>query len=298
MNAIEVKGLKKFYGRARGIDGLDLTISEGEFFGFVGPNGAGKSTTIRILLGLLKADSGSARILGKDIEKEKVSILSEVGYLPSEAAFYSGMRVKEMLALSANLRKSDCREEAKRLCERLNLDTSRKVEELSLGNRKKTAIVCALQSRPKICILDEPTSGLDPLMQREFFMILKERHEQGMTVFLSSHVLSEIQNNCTRAAIIREGRIIACDDVEALAQTNAKQVHIRGKIDVSSLKEIRDLQQTEDGTGFLYAGDINRLIQVLSKQQIRDLSISEPNLEEIFMHYYQEGGAENDHDKA
>ena len=150
-----------------------------------------------------------------DIEKEQQKLLSRVGYLPSEAAFYTGMRVRDILKLSADLRKVDCREEAQLLCQRLKLDTSRKVDELSFGNKKKVAIVCALQHKPELLILDEPTSGLDPLMQREFFQILHERNAEGTTIFLSSHMLSEIQRNCNRAAIIREGRIIACDSVEA-----------------------------------------------------------------------------------
>lgn len=292
MNAIEMKGLTKFYGKARGIVGLDLAVPEGEFFGFIGPNGAGKSTTIRTLLGLIKRSGGSAWIFGKDIAAEKDRILAEVGYMPSEAVFYPGMRVREVIRLSAGLRRKDCAQEADLLCRRLGLDTSKKVDELSFGNRKKVSIVCALQHHPRLCILDEPTSGLDPLMQREFFEILKERNARGATVFLSSHVLSEIQRNCTRAAIIREGRLIACDSVEALSKTSAKRVHVQGEVTVSSLKEVRDLQQTGNGASFLYGGDIRTLLRVLSEQKITDLTISEPDLEEIFLHYYLDGGEE------
>ena len=290
MNAIETNKLTKYYGKSRGIIDLDLAVEQGEFFGFIGPNGAGKSTTIRTLLGLIQPTTGSARILGKDILTEKEAILAQVGYLPSEAMFYSGMRVKDVIKLSADLRKKDCRKEAENLCRRLDLDTSKKVEELSFGNRKKVSIVCALQHNPAVCILDEPTSGLDPLMQREFFSILKERHEQGTTIFLSSHILSEIQRNCTRAAIIREGRIIACDSVEVLGRTNAKRIHIQGDLDLSSLSGIKDLKRSEHGMSFLFGGDINELIRALSGQDIHDLSIAEPDLEEIFMHYYVDGG--------
>ena len=290
MNAIETIKLTKYYGKSRGIIDLDLAVEQGEFFGFIGPNGAGKSTTIRTLLGLIQPTTGSARILGKDILTEKEAILAQVGYLPSEAMFYSGMRVKDVIKLSADLRKKDCRKEAENLCRRLDLDTSKKVEELSFGNRKKVSIVCALQHNPAVCILDEPTSGLDPLMQREFFSILKELHEQGTTIFLSSHILSEIQRNCTRAAIIREGRIIACDSVEVLGRTNAKRIHIQGDLDLSSLSGIKDLKRSEHGMSFLFGGDINELIRALSGQDIHDLSIAEPDLEEIFMHYYVDGG--------
>ena len=192
MDAIKITNLTKYYGKSRGIIDLNLTVREGEFFGFIGPNGAGKSTTIRTLLGLIGRSSGSAEILGMDIAREKQKILSEVGYLPSEAVFYSGMRVKDVIKFSADMRKKNCREEAERLCERLQLDTSKRIEELSFGNRKKVAIVCVLQHMPRLCVLDEPTGGLDPLMQREFFSILKERNKAGATIFLSSHVLSVV----------------------------------------------------------------------------------------------------------
>lgn len=291
MNAIETNGLTKFYGKSRGIVNLDLTVKEGEFFGFIGPNGAGKSTTIRTLLGLIKPSGGNARIFGKDIISQKESILSEVGYLPSEAVFYPSMRVKDVIKFSADLRKTDCKREAAKLCERLDLDTSKKVDELSFGNRKKVAIVCALQHNPRLLILDEPTGGLDPLMQREFFAFLRERNEQGTSIFLSSHVLSEIQRNCNRAAIIREGKIIACDSVEALSDTSAKKVIIHGDIDISSLSCVRSIQQNKDSVSFLYSGDLNLLMKVLSQNDIKDISISEPDLEEIFLHYYSDKNA-------
>ena len=289
MNAIQTDGLTKFYGRSRGIIDLDLEVHEGEFYGFIGPNGAGKSTTIRILMGLIHKTRGSARILGKDISKEKEQILSVTGYLPSEAVFYPDMRGRDLIRLSADLRRKDCRKTSSDLCERLQLDPSRRISELSFGNRKKLAVVCALQHDPQICILDEPTGGLDPLMQREFFEILKERNKKGMTVFLSSHILSEVQRFCGRAAIIRAGRIIASGSVEELTRTNAKRVTVRGTFDPSGLPDVRDLQISGDMVSFLYGGDINLLLSRLSRHQIMDLSLSEPDLEEIFLHYYTEG---------
>ena len=290
MDAIKTTGLTKYYGKARGIIDLNLCVPEGEFFGFIGPNGAGKSTTIRTLLGLISPSGGSGEIFGMDMVKERQKILDCVGYLPSEAVFYQDMRVRDVLKLSAGLRKKDCREEAARLCERLELDTSRKVDELSFGNRKKVAIVCALQHRPRLLVLDEPTSGLDPLMQREFFSILRERNQEGATVFLSSHVLSEIQRNCRRAAIIREGRLIACDSVEALSKTNAKRVTVHGELDIEKLPGVRDIQPLDGGASFLFSGDINALVNKLAACRLTDLSVAEPDLEEIFLHYYTEGG--------
>lgn len=289
MNAIQTEGLTKFYGNSRGILDLDLTVQEGEFYGFIGPNGAGKSTTIRTLLGLIRKTRGSARVLGMDIAKEKEQILAETGYLPSEAVFYPDMRGRDLIRLSADLHRKDCKKTSEELCERLQLDPTRRIGELSFGNRKKLAVVCALQHNPRLCILDEPTGGLDPLMQREFFEILKERNRQGMTVFLSSHILSEIQRFCSRAAIIREGRIIASGSVEELARTNAKRISIRGSFDPSGLPDVRDLQRSDDTVSFLYGGDINLLLARLGKDPILDLTISEPDLEEIFLHYYTKG---------
>ena len=290
MEAIKTVGLTKYYGSSRGIIGLNLSVEAGECFGFIGPNGAGKSTTIRTLLGLISPTAGSAQIFGKDIGREKEAILREVGYLPSEAVFYPGMKVKDILKFSADLRRKDCTEEAGALSDRLQLDTSRKADELSFGNRKKVAIVCALQSDPALLILDEPTGGLDPLMQHEFFDIIRERNRKGATVFLSSHVLSEVQRNCTRAAVIREGKIIACDSVEALAKTNAKRISVRGRVELEGLAGSRDRKAVEKGVSFLYSGDMNRLIQRLSEGEISDLSVSEPDLEEIFLHYYGREG--------
>ena len=290
MEAIKTVNLTKYYGKSRGIVELNLSVKEGECFGFIGPNGAGKSTTIRTLLGLISPTSGSAQIFGRDILKEKEEILQNIGYLPSEAVFYPGMKVRDLLKLSADMRKMNCAEEARKLCDRLQLDISRKVNELSFGNRKKVAIVCALQSNSRLLILDEPTGGLDPLMQREFFEIVRERNQSGATIFLSSHVLSEIQRNCTRAAIIREGRIIACDSVDALAKTNARRVTLHGSAALDGLVGIRDRSDINGSVSFLYSGDMNILLRRLSSGNITDLAISEPDLEEIFLHYYEKDG--------
>ena len=292
MEAIKTNKLTKYYGKARGIIDLDLTVEQGECFGFIGPNGAGKSTTIRTLLGLIFPTSGSAQVLGKDVVREKTAVLRDTGYLPSEAMFYAGMRVRDVLKLSADLRRQDCAAEAKTLCDRLRLDPAGKVDELSFGNRKKVAIVCALQSNPSLLILDEPTGGLDPLMQREFFEIIRERNQSGVTVFLSSHILSEVQRNCNRAAVIREGRIIACDSVEALAKSNAKRISIYGSADLTGLDGIKDVKRGDNAVSFLYSGDMNPLLHRLSEGDIHDLSVSEPDLEEIFLHYYEKAGDE------
>ncbi len=290
MDAIRTEALTKRYGKARGIEQVSLRVQQGEFFGFIGPNGAGKSTTIRTLLGLLRPTSGTAEVCGYPVGREMRPILARVGYLPSESAFYPGMRVGEVLRLSAGLRKKSCKEAAGRLCERLQLDPGRRVEELSFGNRKKVGIVCALQHDPELLILDEPTSGLDPLMQKEFFAILQERHKSGATIFLSSHILSEVQRNCGRAAIIREGRVIACDSIEALARTSARRVTLHGSAPLEGLAGIRDKKEADGIVSFLYSGEMGRLLAALAAGQVRDLTVTEPDLEEIFLHYYEGKG--------
>lgn len=289
MQAIKTENLTKFYGKSRGIIDVSLSIDEGEFFGFIGPNGAGKSTLIRTLLGLIAPTSGRAEIFGRDIVTERTEILKSVGYMPSEAKFYSGMRVGEMLDLSAKLRGVDCTAEQKLLCERLELDTSRKIDELSLGNRKKVGIVTALQHNPALCILDEPTSGLDPLMQKEFYSILSERCKAGATVFLSSHILAEIARYCNRAAIIREGKILVTESVENLAHTGIKRVALRGISDLESFRAIdgiRDVTMADGAVKFLYSGEACALLSHLAKINPTDVSITDPELDEILISYY------------
>ena len=291
MDAIRTNALTKYYGRTRGIEHISLTVERGDFFGFIGPNGAGKSTFIRALLGLIRPSAGQAEIFGLDAGKDREKLLAQVGYLPSEVAFYHGMRVKDILKLSAALRGKDCGAAAGQLCERLELDPARKAEQLSLGNRKKAAIVCALQHEPDLLILDEPTSGLDPLMQREFFAILRERSARGATVFLSSHILSEVWQNCAHAAIIRDGSVIAGGSVQDLARTGARRVSVRGHVELTGLAGVRDLHVSPEGAAFLYTGDMQPLLGALARGSVGDLAVSEPDLEEVFLHYYEKGGS-------
>ena len=279
MFAIETKNLTKYYGKSRGIIDVNLSVEQGDFFGFIGPNGAGKSTTIRTLLGLISPTSGTANIFGEND-------LSNVGYLPSETVFYRGIKVREILKLSADLRKQNCQKEADILCERLELDPSRKIEELSFGNRKKVGIVCALQHQPQLYILDEPTSGLDPLMQREFYSILEERNKKGATVFLSSHVLSEIARHCKHAAVIREGRILVSDSIDKLGHTGVKRVMLRGIGQLPEMLHAKDIKVENDIVQFLYDGKPEQLLKELSSLSFEDINISDPDLEEVFMHYY------------
>lgn len=285
--AIEIRGLTKHYGENRGIDNVSFEVKSGEVFGFLGPNGAGKSTTIRCLLGLIQPSGGSASMLGWDIVAQHKDIMKWVGYIPSETMFYPSMKAGEVIQFSANVRGLDCRKEAAMLCERLKVDVNKKIGELSLGNRKKIGIVCAMQHKPKLFIFDEPTSGLDPLIQAEFFALIKEYNEQGATCFLSSHVLSEVKKYCNRAAIVKDGKLVKVDSIENLSHTNAKQVKITGVTELD-LDGISNLKRERNGVEFVYKGDINALLQALSGRQIQDLSIEEPSLEDVFMHYYDE----------
>ena len=286
MKAIETFELTKYYGKTRGIENVSLSVEEGEFFGFIGPNGAGKSTLIRTLLGLISPTSGRAEIFGRDIITSKIENLCDIGYLPSETSFWKGMRVSDVLTFTAKMRGVDCAQEARILCERLDLDTERKIEQLSLGNKKKVGIVCALQHKPRLCILDEPTSGLDPLMQQEFFNILRERNNDGATIFLSSHNLSEIKKYCGKAAIIREGGILLSDSVDNLAHTGVKKVSVKGVEKLPEIAGTSNINWDGERLSFLYSGGASELLSSLSTLGLTDVNISDPELDEIFMNYY------------
>ena len=269
---IEIQNLTKNYGKHRGVNNVSFEVNKGEIYGFLGPNGAGKSTTIRAMLGMIKYDKGDISICGYDAVKDHEQILKNVGYMPSEAWFYPGMKVKEIIKLAADVRKTDCRKEAERLCEELQVNVDRKISDLSLGNRKKVSIVCAMQHKPKLFIFDEPTSGLDPLMQNTFFSLIKGYVNEGATCFLSTHVLSEVRNYCDRVAIMKEGNLIVTDTVDNLTKNSSKRI-----------KMIRDGEKLD----FLYKDDLNNLYKELEGHNIEDILIEEPSIEDIFMHYYE-----------
>ena len=290
---IDITDLSKFYGKARGIEHVNLEIEEGEIFGFIGPNGAGKSTTIRILLNLIFPTGGSARIMGLDVIRETRKIKRQVGYIPSDGSPYSSMDVHEFLSYC--IRFYQVQNSAHRiaeLSELFELDLKRKIAELSMGNRKKVSIVQSLLHNPKLLILDEPTMGLDPLMQAKFFELLRSENRKGMTIFFSSHVLSEVQLLCKRVAIIKEGKIIKLEDIETLRKKQLKKVHIKfgdqvNEEDFSIHGIDRIIIRLGNMLSFMYSGDINELVGLLAERKIVDLTIEEPSLEEIFLHYYK-----------
>lgn len=269
---IEISHMTKNYGKHRGVTDLSLTVEQGTIFGFLGPNGAGKSTTIRAMLGFIRYDSGQISLFGKDVRRHREEILAQVGYMPSEAMLYPAMKVKEIIRLAAQVRGLDCAREAARLCERLQVDTEKKIRELSLGNRKKVSIVCAMQHRPRLFVFDEPTSGLDPLMQTTFFQLIREYVDQGATCILSTHVLPEVKRYCDHVAIMKEGQLQCVETVTALTKARVKRI-----------KWVRDGKQEE----FLYDRDLNELYRELEGHDITELLIEEPSLEEAFIEYYR-----------
>ncbi len=291
-NIVEIKELTKYYGKHRGIENVSFNIEKSEIFGFIGPNGAGKSTTIRSILGLIRPNSGEAKIFGMDCIKKAPEIANQIGYLPSEVFYYDGMKVKDLLNYSASFYKKDCKKRILELSNIMNLDLNKKIEDLSFGNKKKVGIVQGLLHSPKLIILDEPTSGLDPLMQQTFFELLEDENKKGVTIFMSSHILNEVQRLCGRIAIIKNGKIIKTEKISELQGNNYKKIKLETisplPNELVSSSNITNLSENKNNYNFIYNGDINFLISQLSKIKIKNVVIDEPDLEEIFMHYYSD----------
>jgi ABC-2 type transport system ATP-binding protein len=290
---IDITDLSKFYGKARGIEHINLQINEGEIFGFIGPNGAGKSTTIRILMNMIFPTSGSARIMGMDVISETKKIKNHVGYIPSDANAYSSMDVNEFLTYCLHFYNTENGE--KRISDLLDmfgLEPGRKIAELSMGNRKKVSIIQSLIHNPKLLILDEPTTGLDPLMQSVFFELLRSENKKGMTIFFSSHILGEVQLLCKRVAIIKDGKIIQLEDIENLRKKQLKKISVEfgdpADQEGFSIPGIVNIIAARTGLlSFMYSGTIEDLVSFLSNKKLNNLTIEEPSLDEIFLHYYK-----------
>lgn len=290
MSIIEVNHLTKYYGKARGIVDVSFNVEEGEIFGFIGPNGAGKSTTIRLFCSLIYPTSGTATIFGKDCIKYGPEIRQEIGYLPSEVFYYERMKVLDLLKYSASFYKKDCTKRLHELAELMELDLSRRIDDLSYGNKKKVGIVQGLLHQPKVILLDEPTAGLDPLMQQKFFNLIGEENQRGATVFFSSHILGEVQRMCSRVAIIKEGRIIQIEDIKTLQKNNYKKISVTApEIDEKrfAVSGVSNLNKSDGTLNFFYKGDINVITKLIGEKPVSDVSIEEPTLEEIFLHYYE-----------
>ena len=290
---IDITDLTKYYGKAKGIERVSLEIGEGEIFGFIGPNGAGKSTTIRILMNLIFPTSGSARIFGMDVVRKTKEIKRITGYVPSDANAYSSMDVEEFLVYCSRFHGIQSgRERITALSEMFALDLRRKIADLSFGNRKKVSIVQSLIHNPRLLIADEPSTGLDPLMQAAFFDLLRAENRKGMTIFYSSHILSEVQQLCKKVAIIKDGKIIQVEDIETLRKKQLKKVFIgfdsesgAGSFILPGMDE--PVSRSGNMLSFMYSGDINELVRKVSQMNLANLMIEEPSLDEIFMHYYK-----------
>ena len=294
---IRTEKLTKSYGSHRGIIDIDLTVEEGEAFGFLGPNGAGKTTTIRTLLDHIRPTSGRATIFGIDTTADPIAIHRRLGYLPGEFALYDKLTGGQTIGYFANLRGGVDKAYQRALVERLDLDTSRKFKEYSKGNKQKVGLVVALQHRPDLLMLDEPTSGLDPLVQQTFYEVIREAKAEGRTIFLSSHILSEVEKTCDRVAIIRDGQLVKVDRVEALRDLAHHQVELRFAGDIplgafAALPGVSDLTTEENLLRMRVSGSITPVVREAANYELLDFVSREPSLEETFLAQYGRGTEE------
>jgi ABC-2 type transport system ATP-binding protein len=293
--AIVIEGLTRSYGATLALDHLDLTVEQGEIFGFLGPNGAGKSTTIRILLDLIRPDSGRAWIVGFDCQRQSIDARRRCGYLAGEFRTWPGLTGRATVELLASMRGADVDMAAMgAYAERLRLDLARKAGEYSKGNRQKLGVLLALLGNPRVLLLDEPTSGLDPILQREVHAILQEKAAEGVTVFFSSHVMSEVEQVCHRVGILRSGRLIAVDEIEDLKAKGIRHVTVRfggtppARLDVPGTRVLRRNSATVE---FEVAGEVDALLKALAQHHVVDLETAQPTLDEILLSYYEEAPA-------
>ncbi len=291
---IETTDLTKSYGGARGITNVSLTVNEGEIFGFLGPNGAGKTTMIRLLLGLLHPTSGQATVGGHDCWADPVAVKRLVGYLPGEFAIDPGLTGAQVLSYLGNLRGGVDHAYRQELAERLGLDLTRKFREYSRGNKQKVGLVQAFMGRPRLLILDEPTGGLDPLNQQTFYDIVRDAHADGATVFLSSHILPEVEHTCHRVGIIREGELVNVDQVAALKDLKQHLVELTFPAPVAleavaAVPGVQNPMLSADGlvVHCTVAGDFHELLQFAAQHGVTNIVSQAPSLEEIFLRYYQ-----------
>jgi ABC-2 type transport system ATP-binding protein len=288
---IEIEKLTKWYGAHRGIEEVDLVIETGEIFGFLGPNGAGKTTTIRLLLDLIRPTSGRARVFGIDSAADPVAIHRRIGYVPGEFALYDRLTGAQTLEYFGNLRGGVDRTYQAGLIERFDLDPTRRFKEYSRGNKQKVGLLIALQHRPELLVLDEPTAGLDPLVQQTFFETMREGIREGGTVFLSSHILSEVEKSCDRVAIIREGRLVKVDRVDALRDLAHHQVELRfaGPVPAAEFEQLPGVSEVTADNHVLrmrVSGAISPVVQAAARYELLDFVSHEPSLEDTFLAQY------------
>lgn len=293
MVAIEVRNLKKYFDKVKAVDDVSFSVEKGEVFGFLGPNGAGKTTTIRCFMDFISPISGSISLLTKDPHKDSVFLKKEIGYLPADSHLYTEWTGKEHIDFVALAKRITDRKTIDSLVERLNFDTSAKVKHLSSGNKQKLAVILALIADPKLLILDEPTQGLDPIVQNEFYEILRNFQSQGGTVFMSSHNLPEVERICSRVGIIKDGKLITVETIQSIREKSVHSVYVSffEEIDVNEFKiegvEVHGHNKDLSEFTFRVKGDLNLLISRISQHKFRDLEVTHASLEEIFLEFYR-----------
>lgn len=288
---LKIEHLTKYYKDILGVQNLNLEIKPGEIFGFIGPNGAGKSTTIKCILNLINKTDGKITFNNQELTKNNYKLKEDIGYLPSEVNLYDDLTVAQMISYSAVFYKKDLSKRIKHLVKKLDVDTTKKVDELSFGNLKKLGIILAFMHEPSLLILDEPTNGLDPLKQEVFFELLEEERKKGTTIFFSSHNLSDVKKVCDRVGIIKNGILVDILTINNLDKFDFNVISLYSneykKLKLP-MKDIVIKKKNDNMIQFIYKGDINKLLEILRDIRINNLLIEEPSLEEIFLHYYKE----------
>ena len=286
---LEIKNLTKYYGNTLGVKNLNLTLNEGEIFGFIGPNGAGKSTTIRSIMNLINKTSGTVLLNGEELTKDNANLKAIIGYLPSEIHLYEDLTVNQMLNYHESFYHQNIHKRRKELVKRLKLDETKKIEDLSIGNSKKLGIILALMHEPKLLILDEPTSGLDPIMQQTFYELLKEEKAKGTTIFYSTHILSEISKICDRVGIIKDGTLLKIEKVEEIQKKELTYIKVESASIDSIIKDLKLDPTLKENNTIKFKNTISsdKLIKTLSKYKIDKILIEEATIEDIFLHYYK-----------
>ncbi|WP_230458949.1 ABC transporter ATP-binding protein [Terrilactibacillus tamarindi] len=297
MPIIELDHISKFFGKFTAVKDLSLTVDKGEFFGFIGPNGAGKSTTMNMILSFIKYDGGTVKLFGQEMPAGNVAVKKRIGYVPSDVRFYPQLRVQDLIRYTMDFhRVKENKKEVDELCELFQVDRKKKFGDLSLGNKKKVAIVCAMIHQPELLILDEPTNGLDPLMHARLFRLMKEKQEQGVTIFLSSHNLKEVEDYCSKIAFIKNGKLIGVEDLTKMNK-KVKVVTLKGRnLPFKQMEAIGAtcISRKEQEGRFLYEEDLTQLFTTLKElsNELEDITVSNRDLEEQFMSMYENKGVE------
>ena len=289
---IQTEKLTKYYGNSCGIEEINLSVKEGEVFGFLGPNGSGKTTTIRILLDFIRPSSGRARLFGLDAHADSIQIKSRIGYLPGEYGMYEKMTAVEYLQFLGSLRSDKKPPMKDKLIELFDLDISRRIKSFSHGNKQKLALIQAFMHDPELLILDEPTNGLDPLIQQQFYELILELKERGRTIFFSSHVLSEVERVCDRVAILREGKLVALHEISDLKKFRLKSIEVTFKQEsdesIFRLEGVRKIEKNANAVRLLIDSNINGILRKISEYPIENISCRDASLEDIFLEYYSQ----------